>query len=165
MKWRMIRLRPTSSKTLDRNWEQTTSEYIEKHRIEEILEPILTSLIIGAPILESPKNYIKQNLLQIKQNGIDATTWKSFIPDETVPEKLQIPVKYHDLIERIDNFGPCDEEHYRAAFNFRYLNLKKLAMNMWMEFVERQKEERRIEKEKTEKAVQHYENRNLKRNS
>ena len=79
---------------------------------------------IKAPITLSPKEHIKSKLEKIKINGIDATTWKAFIPKETIPEKFRIPVKYYDLIERIDNFGPCDEEYYRAAFNFRYLTLK-----------------------------------------
>ena len=66
---------------------------MEHHRIEEIIEPILTSLIIGAPITLSAKDHILSNLMQIKQYGLDATTWKSFIPATTIPDKFRIPVK------------------------------------------------------------------------
>ena len=63
-------------------------------------------------------------LTPTQQYGLDATTWKSFIPETTIPDKFRIPVKYHDQIERIDNLGPSDERHYRAAFNFRYLKVR-----------------------------------------
>ena len=42
-------IRPSSASNLnlDSAWENEVKEYIIKHRIEEIIEPILTSLVIG----------------------------------------------------------------------------------------------------------------------
>ena len=99
--------------------------------------------------------------MQIKQYGLDATTWKSFIPATTIPDDFRLPVKYSDQIERIDNLGPSDECHYRAAFNFRYLKLKRFAMDLWKHYVYTQKEQRRREDEKTTRAIRFYEQRNL----
>ena len=42
-----------------------------------------------------------------------------------------------------------------------YLKLKRFAMNLWKHYVYTQKEQRRKEKEKTERAIQFYQNRNL----
>ena len=61
-----------------------------QHRIEEIIEPILISLLIGGNHDLSAKEFILQKLKYTQEHGLDAVSWKTFIPDDIMPEKRTI---------------------------------------------------------------------------
>lgn len=153
---------PSSSKLLERNWDDNIRHYIKEKRIEEILEPILISLLIGGLENHSARDFVLEKLTHIQNVGLDAVTWKTFIPVHLVPEKRSIAVKYSDEIDRIDGLDPCDEIYYIKAFNFRYKKLKRTLFELWTKYVERKKLNRRIKAEKLAKAKAHRE-RNIKR--
>ena len=53
---------------------------LKEKRIEEILEPILISLLIGGLENHSARDFVLEKLTHIQNVGLDAVTWKTFIP-------------------------------------------------------------------------------------
>ena len=65
---------------LERNWDDNIRHYIKEKRIEEILEPILISLLISGLENHSARDFVLEKLTHIQNVGLDAVTWKTFIP-------------------------------------------------------------------------------------
>ena len=65
---------------MERNWDDNIRHYIKEKRIEEILEPILISLLIGGLENHSARDFVLEKLTHIQNIGLDAVTWKTFIP-------------------------------------------------------------------------------------
>ena len=101
-------------------------------------------------------------LIHIQEKGLDAVSWKTFIPADIIPDKRTIAIKYLDEIDRIDGLDPCDEECYIKAFNYRYTKLKSTLFILWRKFLNIKKEKRRIKAEKLLLAQNHRKNTILK---
>lgn len=123
----------------------------------------MISLLIGGNQDLNAKQFICEKLKYIQTHGLDAVSWKTFIPADVIPEKRSIAIKYLDEIDRIDGLDPCDEIYYIKAFNFRYRKLKRSLFDIWTRYVERKKENRRIKAEKMAKAKLHREKEMVKK--
>lgn len=76
---------------LERNWDANIRHYVKEKRIEEILEPILISLLIGGLENHSARDFILEKLTHIQNIGLDVVTWKTFIPGNyEKPRKIKI---------------------------------------------------------------------------
>jgi len=159
---------------LKRGHAQETREYVEEHRIAEIIEPILIELIInGAENGANAKIFLLEKLKEIQEKvkklfkdiinlrsknfkGLNGVKWNHFIPNIR-PDQKSMTRKTRDEIERIDSYGPSEEKFYVAAYNFRYKKLKAEFLNVWQIFVEQRKERRRIKAIQNKMAKEHFE--------